>query len=103
MDYFVSLPGMKLIDIALLSLAAGFTAGFFAGVFTGIGVLWGKAQPDAPFSVSLDFGGTWATEVLSTRNMAWAEALAGAIRKAMRQGRDIGGEEFIPGQDRLRN
>jgi hypothetical protein len=100
---FLGLIGMVLILAGVLSLAAGFTAGFFAGVFTGIGVLWGKSQPDAPFSVSLDFGRTWATEVLSTRNMAWAEALAGAIREAMRQGRDIGGEEFIPGQDRLRN
>jgi len=100
---FLGLIGMVLILAGVLSLAAGFTAGFFAGVFTGIGVLWGKSKPDAPFSVSLDFGGTWATEVLSTKNMAWAEALAGAIRKAMRQGRDIGGEEFIPGQDRLRN
>ena len=100
---FLGLIGMVLILAGILSLAAGFTAGFFAGVFTGIGVLWGKSQPDAPFSVSLDFGGTWATEVLSTRNRAWAEALAGAIQEAMRQGRDIDGEGFIPGPGATRN
>ena len=97
------LIGLVLIFAGVLSLAAGFTVGFVAGVLTGVGVLWGKVTEDAPFSVNLDFGGTWATEVLSTRNRAWAEALANSIQEAMRQYREGGGEGFIPGQDRLRN
>ena len=97
------LIAMGLILAGVLSLGAGFFVGFVAGVLTGIGILWGLPQPDAPFSVNLDFGGALATEYLSTKNEAWAEALANAIKEAMRQGRDPGGEGFIPGQDRLRN
>ena len=51
----------------------------------------------------LDFGDVLSTEYLSTKNEAWAQALANAIQEAMRQGQDVGGEGFIPGQDRLRN
>ena len=99
----LKLVGLVLIFAGVLSLAAGFTVGFFAGVFTGIGVIWGRAKEDAPFSVNLDFGGVLSSEYLSTKNEAWAEAVANAIWEAMRQGRDPGGEGFIPGQDRLRN
>jgi len=102
-DSLMRLIGMILIFAGVLSLAAGFTVGFFAGVLTGIGVIWGRAKEDAPFSVNLDFGGVLSTEYLSTKSEAWAEALANAIREAMRQSRDSGGESFIPGQDRLRN
>ena len=66
-------------------------------------VYWGRAKEDSPFSVNLDFGGVLSTEYLSTKNEAWAQALANAIQEAMRQGQDVGGEGFIPGQDRLRN
>ena len=97
------LVGLILIFAGFLSLAAGFTVGFFAGVLTGIGVIWAREKPDAPYCVTLDFGNVWATEYLSTANERWAEALANAIQEAMRQGRDVGGEGFIPGQDRLRN
>ena len=100
----LKLVGLVLIFAGVLSLAAGFTVGFFAGVLTGIGVIWGRAKEDAPFSVNLDFGGVLSSEYLSTKNEAWAEALANAIQEAMRQGRDVGGgESFIPAQDRLRN
>lgn len=102
-DSLMRLIGMILIFAGVLSLSAGFTAGFFAGVFTGIGVLWGKSKADAPYSVNLDFGGALATEYLSTKSEAWAEALANAIQEAMRQSRDSGGEGFVPGPDRLRN
>jgi Family of unknown function (DUF6232) len=102
-DSLMRLFGTVLILAGVLSLAAGFLAGFFAGTFTGIGVIWGRAKEDAPFSVNLDFGGVLSTEYLSTKSEAWAEALANAIREAMRQSRDSGGEGFIPGQDRLRN
>ena len=97
------LVGLILIFAGVLSLAAGFTVGFFAGVLTGIGVIWAREKLDAPYCVTLDFGNVWATEYLSTANERWAEALANAIQEAMRQGRDPGGEGFIPGQDRLRN
>lgn len=97
------LVGTVLIFAGVLSLAAGFTVGFFAGVLTGIGVIWAREKPDAPYCVTLDFGDVWAKEYLSTANEAWAEALANAIQEAMRQGRDLGGDGFIPGQGRLRN
>ena len=102
-DSLMRLIGMILISAGVLSLAAGFTAGFFAGVFTGIGVLWGRAKPDAPYCVTLDFGDVLSTEYLSTKSEPWAEAVANAIQEAMRQGRESGGDGFIPGQDRLRN
>jgi len=102
-DSLMRLIGTVLILAGVLSLAAGFLAGFFAGTFTGIGVLWGKSKADAPFSVNLNFGGVLSTEYLSTKNEAWAQALANAIQEAMRQDRDVGGEGFIPGQERLRN
>ena len=100
---FLQLVGMVLILAGILCLAAGLTVGFVAGVVTGVCVLRGRVWEDAPYSVSLDFGGAWATEYLSTRSEVWADAVANAIQEAMRQDRDIGGEEFIPGQDRLRN
>ncbi|NBQ64583.1 MAG: hypothetical protein EBT95_03410 [Verrucomicrobia bacterium] len=81
---FLQLVGMVLILAGILCLAAGL-------------------REDAPYSVSLDFGGAWATEYLSTRSEVWADAVANAIQEAMRQGRDSGAESFIPGQDRLRN
>ena len=99
----LKLVGLVLIFAGVLSLAAGFTVGFLAGMLTGIGVIWGREKPDAPYCVTLDFGSTWAAEYLSTANERWAEAVANAIQEAMRQGRDPGGEGFIPGQDRLRN
>ena len=102
-DSLMRLIGMILIFAGVLSLSAGFTAGFFAGVFTGIGVLWGRAKPDAPYCVNLDFGGVLSTEYLSTKNEAWAEAVANAIQEAMRQSRDPGGEGFIPGPGETRN
>jgi len=102
-DSLMRLIGMILIFAGVLSLAAGFTAGFFAGVFTGIGVLWGKSKADAPYSVNLDFGGVLSTECLSTKSEAWAGAVANAIREAIRQGRDSGGEGFIPGPSETRN
>ena len=97
------LVGMVLILAGILSLAAGFTVGFVAGVLTGIGVLWGKVEEDAPFSVNLDFGGAWATEIFSTRSRSWASGLASAIQEAMRQSRDVDGEGFIPGPGATRN
>ena len=103
MDSLMRLIGVVLIFAGVLSLAAGFLAGFFAGAFTGIGVLWGKKKADAPYSVNLDFGGVLATEYLSTKSEAWAEALANAIQEAMRQGGQSDREGFIPGQDRLKN
>jgi Family of unknown function (DUF6232) len=102
-DSLMRLIGMILIFAGVLSLAAGFTVGFFAGVFTGIGVLWGRAKPDAPYCVTLDFGDVLSTEYLSTKSEAWAEALAGAIQEAMRQGHDSGGQGFIPGPGETRN
>ena len=99
----LQLIGMVMILGGVLALAAGFLAGFFAGVFTGIGVLWGKSKPDAPYSVNLDFGGTWATEILSTKSRGWAEALANSIQEAMRHGDEPSGEGFIPGPGATRN
>lgn len=101
LDAITRLLGMVLIFAGGLSLVAGFTVGFFAGVLTGIGVIWGIAKVDAPYSVNLDFGGVWATEYLSTKNPAWAEAVATAVAEAIRYGEQ--GPGFIPGQDRLRN
>jgi len=102
-DSLMRLIGIFLILGGVLSLSAGFTAGFFAGVFTGIGVLWGRAKPDAPYCVTLDFGDAWATEYLSTKSEPWAEAVANAIQVAMRQSRNSGGEGFIPGPCETRN
>ena len=97
----LKLVGTILIFAGVLSMAAGFTVGFFAGVFTGIGVLWGRTEPDAPFCVTLDFGDVWAKEYLSTKNEAWAEALAAAVVAAI----SFRGEEpgFIPGPGTTRN
>ncbi len=97
----LKLVGTVLILAGVLSMAAGFTAGFFAGVFTGIGVIWSRPKPDAPFCVTLDFGDVWAKEYLSTKNEAWAEALANAVVAAM----SFRGEEsgFIPGPGKTRN
>jgi len=102
-DSLMRLIGIILIFAGVVCLAGGFFVGCVAGVLTGIGILWGKSKPDAPYSVNLDFGGVLATEYLSTKNEAWAEAVAKAIQEAMRQSRDSGGENFIPGQERLRN
>lgn len=97
----LKLVGMVLILAGILSLAAGFTVGFVAGVFTGIGVIWGREKPDAPYCVTLDFGDSWSSEVLSTRSKAWAEAVAGAVVAAISfRGEDFG---FIPGSDKTRN
>jgi hypothetical protein len=95
------LLGAVLIFGGVLALAAGFTVGFFAGVLTGIGVIWGRAKPDAPYCVTLDFGDVWAKEYLTTANERWAEAVAGAVAEAIRHRNE--GTEFIPGQDQLRN
>jgi len=100
-DAITRLVGMVLIFAGVLSLVAGFTVGFFAGVLTGIGVIWGIAKVDAPYSVNLNFGGVWATEYLSTKNPRWAEAVANAVAEAIRHRNE--GTEFIPGQDQLRN
>ncbi len=98
----LKLVGTVLILAGVLSMAAGFTVGFFAGVFTGIGVLCGRASSDAPFCVTLDFGDVWAKEYLSTANLSWAEAVAGAVQEAMRyDGEDAPG--FIPGPGETRN
>jgi len=74
----------------------------FCGI-TGLSLLLSKPEKDGPYGVTISTGGFWESEYLSTANERWAEALANAIQEAMRQGRDPGGEGFIPGQDRLRN
>ena len=90
---FLGLIGMVLILAGILSLAAGFTAGFFAGVFTGIGVLWGKSQPDAPFSVSLDFwwdlgnGGPEHQKQGLGGGLGWGDPGNDATRSGYRWGR----------------
>lgn len=97
----LKLVGTVLIFAGVLSLAAGFTVGFVAGVLTGIGVIWGREKPGTPYCVALDFGDVWATEYLSTRSEAWAEAVAGAIAEAM--GHRDEGRGFIPGPGETRN
>ena len=97
----LKLVGIVLILAGVLSLAAGFTVGFFAGVFTGIGVLWNRPKPDAPFSVTLEFGDAWAAEVLSTPCPAWAGAVARAVREAIRYRNE--GTDFFPGPSETRN
>ena len=101
LNSILKLVGMVLILAGILSLAAGFTVGFVAGVFTGIGVIWGREKPGTPYCVALDFGDVWATEYLSTRSEAWAEAVAGAIAEAM--GHRDEGRGFIPGPGETRN
>ena len=95
------LIGMVLILAGVLSLAADFFVGFLAGVLTGIGVICNRPKADAPYSVNLEFGDVWATEILSTKSKAWAEAVGTAVMEAMRYRNE--GPGLIPGQDHLKN
>ncbi|NBT48953.1 MAG: hypothetical protein EBT07_14255, partial [Actinobacteria bacterium] len=68
---------------------------------------FGGHKKDAPYSATLSTGGFWETEYLSSKSLAWCEAVASAVQQAIAykpEPPSNDGGQFIPGQQsRLRN
>ena len=98
--------GWLALGIGLLVGLAGFWPGLVFGLFVGVGSLFGSRKKDAPYSVTLSTGGFWETEYLSSKSLEWCEAVAAAVQQAIAykpEPPSKDGEQFLPGQDRLRN
>lgn len=99
--------GWLALGFGLLMGLAGFWPGMVFGLFMGLGLLFGSHKKDAPYSVTLSTGGFWETEYLSSKSLAWCEAVASAIQQAIAfkpEPPSNDGGQFIPApQSRLRN
>jgi|GEM_PF-1546443 len=99
--------GWLALGFGLLVGLAGFWPGMVFGLFMGLGLLFGGHKKDAPYSVTLSTGGFWETEYLSSKSLAWCEAVASAVQQAIAYKPEPppnDGGQFIPGpQSRLRN
>ena len=67
--------GWLALGFGLLVGVAGFWPGMVFGLFMGVGLLFGGHKKDAPYSVTLSTGGFWETEYLSSKSLAWCEAI----------------------------
>jgi hypothetical protein len=99
--------GWLALGFGLLMGLGGFIPGLVFGLIVGMGLLFGGHKKDAPYSVTLSTGGFWETEYLSSKSLAWCEAVASAVQQAIaykpKPPSDDGGQ-FIPApQSRLRN
>ena len=99
--------GWLALGFGLLAGLAGFWPGMVFGLFMGLGLLFGSHKKDAPYSVTLSTGGFWETEYLSSKSLAWCEAVASAVQQAIAykpEPPSNDGGQFIPApQSRLRN
>ena len=99
--------GWLALGFGLLVGVAGFWPGGVFGLCVGVSLLIGSRSKDAPYSVTLSTGGFWETEYLSSKSLAWSEALAAAVQQAMAYKPEPplnDGGQFIPApQSRLRN
>ncbi|MDI9397179.1 MAG: DUF6232 family protein [Candidatus Pacebacteria bacterium] len=99
--------GWLALGFGLLMGLAGFWPGMVFGIFMGLGLLFGSHKKDAPYSVTLSTGGFWETEYLSSKSLAWCEAVASAVQQAIAykpEPPSNDGGQFIPApQSRLRN
>ena len=99
--------GWLALGFGLLVGLGGFIPGLVFGLFVGVGLLFGSRVKDAPYSVTLSTGGFWETEYLSSKSLAWCEAVASAVQQAIayKPGPPSNdGGQFIPApQSRLRN
>ena len=99
--------GWLALGLGLLMGLGGFWPGMVFGLFMGVGLLFGGHKKDAPYSVTLSTGGFWETEYLSSKSLAWCEAVASAVRQAIAykpEPPSNDGGQFIPApQGRLRN
>jgi hypothetical protein len=75
--------GWLALGFGLLLGLAGFWPVMVFGLFMGVGLLFGSRVKDAPYSVTLSTGGFWETEYLSSKSLAWCEAVASAVQQAM--------------------
>ena len=99
--------GWLALGFGLLVGVAGFWPGLVFGLFMGLRLLFGGHKKDAPYSVTLSTGGFWETEYLSSKSLAWCEAVASAVQQAIAykpEPPSNDGGQFIPArQSRLRN
>ena len=99
--------GWLVLGFGLLMGLAGFWPGMVFGLFMAVGLLFGSRVKDAPYSVTLSTGGFWETEYLSSKSLAWCEAVASAVQQAITykpEPPSNDGGQFIPApQSRLRN
>ena len=80
---FCEAVGWLALGFGLLVGLAGFWPGMVFGLFMGVGLLFGSRIKDAPYSVTLSTGGFWETEYLSSKSLAWCEAVASAVQQAI--------------------
>jgi len=99
--------GWLALGFGLLMGLAGFWPGMVFGLFMGVGLLFGGHKKDAAYSVTLSTGGFWETEYLSSKSLAWCEAVAAAVQQAIAykpEPPSNDGGQFIPApQSMLRN
>ena len=99
--------GWLALGFGLLMGLGGFIPGLVFGLFVGVGLLFGSRLKDAAYSVTLSTGGFWQTEYLSSKSLAWCEAVALAVQQAIAykpEPPSNDGGQFIPAtQSRLRN
>ena len=99
--------GWLALGFGLLMGLAGFWSGMVFGLFVAAGLLFGSRVKDVPYSVTLSTGGFWETEYLSSKSLAWCEAVASAVQQAIAykpEPPSSDGGQFIPApQNRLRN
>jgi len=99
--------GWLALGFGLLLGLADFWPVMVFGLFMGVGLLFGSRVKDAPYSVTLSTGGFWETEYLSSKSLAWCEAVASAVQQAIayKPGPPSNdGGQFIPApQSMLRN
>ena len=99
--------GWLALGFGLLVGVAGFWPVGVFGLFMGVGLLFGGHKKDAPYSVTLSTGGFLETEYLSSKSLAWCEAVASAVQQAVAykpEPPSSDGGQFVPApQSRLRN
>ena len=99
--------GWLALGFGLLMGLGGFIPGLVFGLFVGVGLLFGSRLKNAAYSVTLSTGGFWQTEYLSSKSLAWCEAVALAVQQAIAykpEPPSNDGGQFIPAtQSRLRN
>jgi len=104
---FLRSVGWLALGFGLLVGLAGFWLGMVFGLFVGVGLLCGSRIKDAAYSVTLSTGGFWETEYLSSKSLAWCEAVASAVQQAIAykpEPPSNDGGQFIPApRSRLRN
>ena len=99
--------GWLFIALGILSGVAGVWMGVAFCLFMGIGLIFPNFKQEIPYSVNICTGGFWETEYLSSKSLAWCEAVAAAVQQAIAYKPEPptnDGGQFIPSpQSRLRN